>query len=226
MFCRIQAQNTLKQALCYRAWHPGASRFAATRHEDAHSILPLDDVHDAAVATPLSPYNEAEARCQGAILCHQHTGCQTGMYCSNGKLFFCIKCLGALLKIDINKFKNLYLSVETSPLGTPLCWQTIYKLSLTDFWLLLVSSFHFRLKIFLFIQVNKTQQELQLLMMYRKRNRGSVTAIATRLGRPSSITPQWLILTDKVRLLLFETMECMVNISYFSLRHCFRNRRL
>ncbi|KAJ8941731.1 hypothetical protein NQ318_023327 [Aromia moschata] len=26
---------------------------------------------------------------------------------------------------------------------------------------------------------------------------GSVTAIATRLGRPSGVTPQWLILTDK-----------------------------
>lgn len=33
--------------------------------------------------------------------------------------------------------------------------------------------------------------------MYRKKNRGSVTAIATRLGRPGPITPQWLVLTDK-----------------------------
>lgn len=48
--------------------------------------------------------------------------------------------------------------------------------------------------------VNKTPQEFQQLLTYRKKNRGSVTAIATRLGRPSPITPQWLILTDKALL--------------------------
>lgn len=45
--------------------------------------------------------------------------------------------------------------------------------------------------------VNKSQPELQSLMTYRKKNRGSVTAIATKLGRPGPVTPQWLILTDK-----------------------------
>lgn len=43
----------------------------------------------------------------------------------------------------------------------------------------------------------KTLAELKQLRTYRKRNRGSVTAIANRLGRPCSVTPQWLILTDK-----------------------------
>ncbi|XP_018561767.1 metastasis-associated protein MTA3 [Anoplophora glabripennis] len=43
----------------------------------------------------------------------------------------------------------------------------------------------------------KTLAELKQLRTYRKRNRGSVTAIATRLGRPCAVTPQWLILTDK-----------------------------
>lgn len=38
---------------------------------------------------------------------------------------------------------------------------------------------------------------MKQLRTYRKRNRGSVTAIATRLGRPCPITPQWLVLTDK-----------------------------
>ncbi|XP_066148472.1 metastasis-associated protein MTA3 isoform X1 [Euwallacea fornicatus] len=47
---------------------------------------------------------------------------------------------------------------------------------------------------------NKSQQELQTLTLYRKRNRGSVTVIASRLGRPVGATPQWLILTDKALL--------------------------
>ncbi|XP_060536245.1 metastasis-associated protein MTA3 isoform X2 [Cylas formicarius] len=46
----------------------------------------------------------------------------------------------------------------------------------------------------------KSLQELRQLLIYRKKNRGSVTAIATRLGRPGSATPQWLILTDKALL--------------------------
>ncbi|KAL1501142.1 hypothetical protein ABEB36_006526 [Hypothenemus hampei] len=45
--------------------------------------------------------------------------------------------------------------------------------------------------------VNKSQQELKQLMLYRKRNRGSVTAIASKLGHTGPPTPQWLILTDK-----------------------------
>ncbi|KAJ8934107.1 hypothetical protein NQ314_013565 [Rhamnusium bicolor] len=45
--------------------------------------------------------------------------------------------------------------------------------------------------------IGKTLPELKQLLVYRKKNRGSVTAIATRLGRPGPITPQWLILTDK-----------------------------
>ncbi|CAH0552229.1 unnamed protein product [Brassicogethes aeneus] len=45
--------------------------------------------------------------------------------------------------------------------------------------------------------VGKTLQELKQLLLYRKKNRGSVTAIATRLGRAGPITPQWLILSDK-----------------------------
>ncbi|XP_050498334.1 metastasis-associated protein MTA3 isoform X1 [Diabrotica virgifera virgifera] len=43
----------------------------------------------------------------------------------------------------------------------------------------------------------KSLPELKQLLVYRKKNRGSVTAIATRLGRPSPIVAQWLILTDK-----------------------------
>lgn len=43
----------------------------------------------------------------------------------------------------------------------------------------------------------KSPAELKQLLVFRKRNRGSVTDIATRLGRPGSHTPQWLLLTDK-----------------------------
>nr|XP_023017948.1 metastasis-associated protein MTA3 [Leptinotarsa decemlineata] len=45
--------------------------------------------------------------------------------------------------------------------------------------------------------IGKTIAELKQLLIYQKKNRGSVTAIATRLGRPGPITPQWLILTPK-----------------------------
>ncbi|CAG9859444.1 unnamed protein product [Phyllotreta striolata] len=43
----------------------------------------------------------------------------------------------------------------------------------------------------------KSITELKQLLVYKKKNRGSVTAIATRLGRPGSIVPQWLILTPR-----------------------------
>lgn len=44
----------------------------------------------------------------------------------------------------------------------------------------------------------KTADQLKRLLMFRKRNRGSVTAIATRLGNTGNLaTAQWLILTDK-----------------------------
>ncbi|CAH1363673.1 hypothetical protein MTP99_000012 [Tenebrio molitor] len=43
----------------------------------------------------------------------------------------------------------------------------------------------------------KSLSDLKQLLIYRKKNRGSVTAIATRLGNPGAVTPQWLILTDK-----------------------------
>ncbi|KAK9884029.1 hypothetical protein WA026_004962 [Henosepilachna vigintioctopunctata] len=43
----------------------------------------------------------------------------------------------------------------------------------------------------------KSSEELKRLLLYRKRSRGSVTAIATRLGNPGNVTAQWLILTDK-----------------------------
>ncbi|XP_056648373.1 metastasis-associated protein MTA3 isoform X2 [Diorhabda sublineata] len=46
----------------------------------------------------------------------------------------------------------------------------------------------------------KTICELKQLLVYRKKNRGSVTAIATRLGRPGAVVPQWLILTAKEQL--------------------------
>ncbi|CAH2002870.1 unnamed protein product [Acanthoscelides obtectus] len=45
--------------------------------------------------------------------------------------------------------------------------------------------------------VGKTLAELKHLLAYRKKERGSVTAIATRLGKPGSTTPQWLILTER-----------------------------
>ncbi|XP_019870443.2 metastasis-associated protein MTA3 isoform X1 [Aethina tumida] len=48
--------------------------------------------------------------------------------------------------------------------------------------------------------VGKTMPELKQLLTYKKKNRGSVTAIATRLGRPGPVTPPWLILTDKENL--------------------------
>lgn len=43
----------------------------------------------------------------------------------------------------------------------------------------------------------KSLPELKQLLVYRKKNRGSVTAIATRLGNPGNVVPQWLILTEK-----------------------------
>ncbi|XP_017781721.1 PREDICTED: metastasis-associated protein MTA3 isoform X2 [Nicrophorus vespilloides] len=43
----------------------------------------------------------------------------------------------------------------------------------------------------------KSVPELKQLLIYRKKNRGSVTMIANRLGNPGGPTPQWLILTDK-----------------------------
>lgn len=48
--------------------------------------------------------------------------------------------------------------------------------------------------------IGKSLAELKQLLIYRKRNRGSVTNIATRLGNPGNVTPQWLILTDKENL--------------------------
>ncbi|XP_045483223.1 metastasis-associated protein MTA3 [Harmonia axyridis] len=43
----------------------------------------------------------------------------------------------------------------------------------------------------------KSAEELRRLLIYRKRNRGSVTQIANRLGNPGQVTAPWLILTDK-----------------------------
>lgn len=44
----------------------------------------------------------------------------------------------------------------------------------------------------------KTTAQLKELLLYRKKDRGSVTAIATRLGQyKETVTPEWLILTDK-----------------------------
>ncbi|XP_022920075.1 metastasis-associated protein MTA3 isoform X2 [Onthophagus taurus] len=47
------------------------------------------------------------------------------------------------------------------------------------------------------LMVGKGQHELKQLLIYHKKNRGSVTNIATRLGNPGSVVPQWLILTDR-----------------------------
>ncbi|KAE8738842.1 hypothetical protein FOCC_FOCC015674, partial [Frankliniella occidentalis] len=44
----------------------------------------------------------------------------------------------------------------------------------------------------------KSLAQLKELLVYRKKDRGSVTAIATRLGQyKETVTPEWLILTDK-----------------------------
>lgn len=43
----------------------------------------------------------------------------------------------------------------------------------------------------------KSLSDLRQLLVYRKKNRGSVTAIATKLGNPGSVVPQWLVLTEK-----------------------------
>ena len=46
--------------------------------------------------------------------------------------------------------------------------------------------------------VGKTVPQLKELLRYRKKERGSVTGIATRLGHyKETVTPEWLILTDK-----------------------------
>lgn len=46
----------------------------------------------------------------------------------------------------------------------------------------------------------KSLLELKQLLVYNKKERGSVTAIATRLGNPNTVVPAWLILTDKENL--------------------------
>jgi metastasis-associated protein MTA len=43
----------------------------------------------------------------------------------------------------------------------------------------------------------KSLLELKDLLRYRKKERGSVTHIANRLGQSNLITPEWLILTAK-----------------------------
>jgi len=43
----------------------------------------------------------------------------------------------------------------------------------------------------------KSLLELKDLLRYRKKERGSVTHIANRLGQSNLITPDWLILTAK-----------------------------
>lgn len=43
----------------------------------------------------------------------------------------------------------------------------------------------------------KSLVELKQLLIYRRKDRGSVTNIATRLGNPGNVVAQWLILTDK-----------------------------
>lgn len=48
--------------------------------------------------------------------------------------------------------------------------------------------------------MGKSIPELKQLLVYNKKERGSVTAIATRLGNVGPIVPQWLILTDKENL--------------------------
>ncbi|KAK9712334.1 ELM2 domain [Popillia japonica] len=50
------------------------------------------------------------------------------------------------------------------------------------------------------LTIGKTPSEMMQLLIYRKKNRGSVTNIATKLGNPGSVVPQWLILTDKENL--------------------------
>lgn len=48
--------------------------------------------------------------------------------------------------------------------------------------------------------IGKSIPELKQLLVYRKKYRGSVTNIATKLGNPGSTVGQWLILTDKENL--------------------------
>ncbi|XP_063221938.1 metastasis-associated protein MTA3 [Bacillus rossius redtenbacheri] len=43
----------------------------------------------------------------------------------------------------------------------------------------------------------KSMPELRDLLRYRKRERGSVTHIANRLGHANHVTPEWLVLTEK-----------------------------
>lgn len=43
----------------------------------------------------------------------------------------------------------------------------------------------------------RTLPELKQLLVYRKKDRGSVTQIANRLGNPGTTVADWLILTLK-----------------------------
>lgn len=45
--------------------------------------------------------------------------------------------------------------------------------------------------------VGKSQTDIHKLLVYRKKNRGSVTHIADRLGNPEPIEGDWLVLTPK-----------------------------
>lgn len=44
---------------------------------------------------------------------------------------------------------------------------------------------------------SKTPEEMKALLVYKKRDRGSVTQIANKLGNPSPGPHEWLILTPK-----------------------------
>lgn len=47
----------------------------------------------------------------------------------------------------------------------------------------------------------KSLAQLKELLIYRQKDRGNVTDIATRLGQyKETVTPEWLILTDKSKM--------------------------
>lgn len=45
--------------------------------------------------------------------------------------------------------------------------------------------------------IGKSTTDIHKLLVYRKKNRGSVTSIADRLGNPEPIEGDWLVLTPK-----------------------------
>lgn len=89
---------------------------------------------------------------------------------------------------SICRLSNLNVSVNE------LCMFAAYY---TDYTTIFVFVFHFVWFADASAVIGKSQTDITKLLVYRKKNRGSVTHIADRLGNPEPIEGDWLVLTPK-----------------------------